>query len=184
MSGYVGDEAATAEAIHAEGGGWYVNLGDVCFALEPDGGGGGGGGALDLYWLSRDSALLIRGGANYSYEQINAELSTFAAAHFGCDPAEVEVAVVGLRLESEHEDTCCATVELRGAPAAAARPADERQAAAAFLAAAKTAIGAGVVSKGSKPDRVRFALIPKNFKGAVLTPDMVKAWKELTGMQG
>ena len=36
--------------------------------------------------------------------------------------------------------------------------------------------------KGAKPDRARFAPIPKNFKGAVLTPDMVKAWKELTGM--
>ena len=34
MSGYVGDEAATAKAIHAESGGWYVNLGDVCFTLR------------------------------------------------------------------------------------------------------------------------------------------------------
>ena len=179
MSGYVGDEAATAKAIHAESGGWYVNLGDVCFALEPTG--GAEGGALDLYWLSRDSALLIKGGANYSYEQINAELSKFAAEHYGCDPAEVEVAVVGLRLDSEHEDTCCATVELRGGAAAAAL-ADEQQAAADFLASAKKAVGAGDISKGSKPDRVRFAPIPKNFKGAVLTPDMVKAWKELSGM--
>ena len=53
---------------------------------------------------------------------------------------------------------------------------------ASFLASAKKAIGAGDISKGSKPDRVRFAPIPKNFKGAVLTPDMVKAWKALTGM--
>ena len=181
MSGYVGDEAATAKAIHAESGGWYVNLGDVCFGLEPKGDGEGGGGALDLYWLSRDSALLIKGGSNYSYEQINAELSKFAAAHYGVEPSNVEVAVVGLRLESEHEDTCCATVELRGETAAAAL-ADEKEAAASFLASAKKAIGAGDISKGSKPDRVRFAPIPKNFKGAVLTPDMVKAWKELTGM--
>ena len=34
MSGYVGDEAATARAIHADAGGWYVNLGDVCFTLR------------------------------------------------------------------------------------------------------------------------------------------------------
>ena len=34
MSGYVGDEAATARAIHAAAGGWYVNLGDVCFTLR------------------------------------------------------------------------------------------------------------------------------------------------------
>ena len=31
-------------------------------------------GGSDFFWCSRDSALLIRGGANYSYEQINAEL--------------------------------------------------------------------------------------------------------------
>ena len=36
MSGYVGDEAATARAIptDADAGGWYINLGDVCFTLR------------------------------------------------------------------------------------------------------------------------------------------------------
>ena len=47
----------------------YTNLGDVCFRLANANDGG-----YDYYWLSRDSALLIRGGANYAYEQINAEL--------------------------------------------------------------------------------------------------------------
>ena len=123
MSGYVGDEAATARAIHADAGGWYVNLGDVCFTLraadgeaatlcargcnptcerlqphvllcdpvrphailckpvqsDADGTNYFSGGD-DFYWLSRDSALLIRGGANYSHEQINSELTLWAQA--------------------------------------------------------------------------------------------------------
>ena len=46
MSGYVGDAAATKKAIHTEAGGWYVNLGDVCFALPAaDGRVDQGGGA-------------------------------------------------------------------------------------------------------------------------------------------
>ena len=104
--------------------------------------------------------------------------------HYGSE--EVEVAVVGLRLESEHEDTCCATIELRGAAAALAPSADEASqeaAVAALLAAAKAAVASGAVSKGSKPDRIRFAPIPKNFKGAVLTPDLVKAWKLQAGVK-
>ena len=59
MSSYVGNEAATAAAIHNDG--WYVNLGDVCFRLPS-----AADGEADYFWLSRDSALLIRGGANYS----------------------------------------------------------------------------------------------------------------------
>ena len=128
--------------------------------------------------------MLIRGGANYSHEQINNELTLWARGHYATD--EVEVAVVGLRLESEHEDTCCATVELRGAAAALAPAADEASegaAVAALLGAAKAAVASGAISKGSKPDRIRFAPIPKNFKGAVLTPDLVQAWKLLAGAQ-
>ena len=97
---------------------------------------------------------------------------------------EVEVSVVGLRLDSEHEDTCCATLEFRGEAAAkhAPPPEGEEAAGAAFLAAAKKAIASGEVSKGSKPDRVMFGPIPKNFKGAVLIPDLIRAWKQRTGM--
>ena len=96
------------------------------------------------------------------------------------------MAVVGLRLESEHEDTCCATIELRGAAAVFAPPADEpsqKAAVAALLAAALAAVASGAVSKGSKPDRAMFAPIPKNFKGAVLTPDLVQAWKLHAGVK-
>ena len=46
------------------------------------------------------------GGANYSYEQINAELAEFVSTEYGIAAEGVAVAVVGLRLRSEHEDEC------------------------------------------------------------------------------
>ena len=64
------DAAATAKALRDDG--WYLNLGDVGFWL-----GSASDGGRDFYWRARDSALLIRGGANYAYEQINAELAAF-----------------------------------------------------------------------------------------------------------
>ena len=68
------------------------------------------------------------------------------------------------KLRSEHEDDCCVTVEL-SMPAAAKQSEIEGS----FLSAAK-----GSVSKGSRPDRLRFAKIPRNFKGAILVPDLKK----------
>ena len=170
MSAYVNNADATAAAIDAAAGGWYLKLGDVGFWLAADDGG------RDHYWLARDSALLIRGGANYAYEQINAELTAWAATHYAT--AEVEVSVIGLRVESEHEDACLATIEFRGAAAQKMPMGDgAAEAAAAFVAAARAA-----VSKGAKPDRARFAPIPKNFKGAVLVPELVSTWKAALGL--
>lgn len=42
----------------------------VCFHLYSNGG-------KDVFWQSRDNALLIKGGANYSYDQINDDLTKF-----------------------------------------------------------------------------------------------------------
>ena len=36
-------------------------------------------GGQDIFWQARDNALLIKGGANYAYDQINDELSKFLA---------------------------------------------------------------------------------------------------------
>ena len=143
MSGYVGNSSATAKALSPDG--WYTNLGDVCFRLRNP-----ADGAYDYYWMSRDSALLIRGGANYAYEQvrdverplrttpthracsprlltardcppacspeqINAEIKAFLVKTYDLAPEEVEVAVLGKRIDSEHEDSCCVTIELAGA---------------------------------------------------------------------
>ena len=126
-------------------------------------------GERDFYWRARDSALLIKGGANYSYEQvgmiaarriartnpptapaaqllihgspaladlpftlhalspmpagerptrspraaqINTELTSFLHRHYELAAGSAAVAVVGLRVASEHEDECCATIEL------------------------------------------------------------------------
>ena len=40
-------------------------------------------GNSDVFWMSRESALLIRGGSNYAYEQINAELAAFLVVAMG-----------------------------------------------------------------------------------------------------
>ncbi|HOI73012.1 MAG TPA: class I adenylate-forming enzyme family protein [Syntrophales bacterium] len=159
MTGYVGDEEATREVFRE---GWYTGLRDIGFRLEGDGGG------RDLYWMARDSALLIRGGANYSYDQVAAELSAVLTDRFGLPADSFRLAVVGLRLQSEHEDNCCVTIELK--PEAEGR---RDELARSFREVAKKA-----VSKGSRPDFVRFAPIPLNFKGAILVPELKKAFSD------
>jgi len=162
MSGYVGNPEATEKAMRN---GWYTNLGDIVFWLSSAADGG-----RDHYWLSRDSALLIRGGANYSYEQINTELASFVSSQYDLPANSIEVAVVGLPLHSEHEDDCCVTIELVTSEALG-RQAEIEQ---TFLTAAQK-----VVSKGAKPSRVRFAPLPRNFKGAIQLPELKRAWKAL-----
>ena len=96
MTGYVNKDEATAKVIHSESGGWYVGCGDVCFYLKNEADGG-----YDVYWQSRESSLLIRGGANYAYDQINEELASFMTSQYGLTPESVSVAVIGLRIRSE-----------------------------------------------------------------------------------
>ena len=73
-----GDGSLTAAAIHE--GGWYTKFGDVCFWLRDASDGG-----TNLYWQSRDSHMLIRGGSNYAYEQANGELTDFIAKQYALD---------------------------------------------------------------------------------------------------
>lgn len=160
MSGYVGDDAATAAAIDEDG--WYTNLGDVGFWLTSQ-----ADGERDFYWRARDSALLIKGGANYSYEQINTELTSFLHRHYELAAGSAAVAVVGLRVASEHEDECCATIELLTPEAEALRTEIEKT----FISDCSKG-----VTKGSKPDRIRIASIPRNFKGAIQVPALKAAW--------
>lgn len=149
MTGYVGDPEETAKVFRE---GWYTGLRDIGFTLV------GKDGNLDYYWMARDSALLIRGGANYSLEQIAAELSRAIREEFKLSPEDFRLAVVGIRITSEHDDSCCVTVELTDPSAPIQSSIRE------FLLTK----AATIVSKGSRPDYVRFAEIPRNFKGEIL----------------
>ena len=82
---------------------------------------------------------------------------------------------MGLRVDSEHEDACCVTLDLK-TDAAKARRADID---ATFLQKASSA-----VSKGAKPTHVRFDALPKNFKGIVLVKELVVQWKAALGLPG
>lgn len=154
MNRYIGDDEAT-KAVFREG--WYTGLEDIVFTLrnEKDG-------QLDYYWMSRVSALLIRGGTNYAYDQIAVELSKFLSEHFQLKPTQFRLAVVGLRLESEHEDSCCVTVELSQEATDV-----EPQLKADFVRKASS-----IVSKGARPDYIRFGQIPLSFKGEILYPQL------------
>jgi hypothetical protein len=66
--------------------------------------------------VSRTSNLLIKGGSNYSYDQISDELAKFVSRHYGLPPSAFALAAVGLRLTSEHEDECLVTVRRHAYP--------------------------------------------------------------------
>ncbi len=165
MKGYVQGEEATRKAIHYDAGGWYTNLGDICFwlanAQDP--------GAKDFYWVTRTSNLLIRGGTNYSYEQISNELSGFVSARYGLPKGAFALAAVGLRVSSEHDDDCLVTVELLDGGGEGKR----EDILATFVPEAKAQ-----VSKGAKPSRLRLGAVPRNFKGDVQWRELEAAWKK------
>ncbi len=166
MNYYVGDPEAT-KAVFREG--WYTGLRDIAFALrnEKDG-------QLDYYWMSRDSTLLIRGGANYACEQVAAELSKVLREDFRLKVDQFKLAVIGLRAGSEHEDSCCVTIDLNKEVGHM-----ESELEANFIELASRR-----VSKGARPDYVRFAGIPVNFKGTVLYSELKKDFKKSLAQKG
>ncbi|MDI6726452.1 MAG: AMP-binding protein, partial [Smithellaceae bacterium] len=159
MTSYVGPLEETRKVFRE---GWYTGLRDIVFTLA------GKDGELDYYWMSRDSAMLIKGGANYSFDQVAAELSRAVGDEFHLDQEQFQLAVVGLRIKSEHDDSCCVTLELK-ADVVHLEPALRE-----FL------LGdvAGKVGKGSRPDYVRFAEIPKSFKGEILYSQLKKEFSQ------
>ena len=160
MTGYVGNPEATDEVFDK---GWYLGLKDICFALENK-----RDGQLDYFWVSRESALLIRGGANYSCDQIGAQLSDFIVQQYQLPRESFNLAVVGLRIDSEHEDSCCVTLELISEAARKMQATLE----ASFIEKAKVH-----VSKGANPDYLRFAAIPRTFKGSILISELKKEYE-------
>lgn len=161
MSGYVKDPKKTLTVFRE---GWYTGLEDICFTLENE-----EDGLPDYYWVSRESTLLIRGGANYAYDQINAELAAFVSDHYHLPRESFDIAVVGLKVGSEHEDSCCVTIELKDEAARSKQPEMMNN----FLEQARRH-----VSKGAKPDFVNFAPIPRNFKGAVLNNQLADQYRQ------
>jgi len=161
MKGYVADAAAT-QAVFEDG--WYLGLKDIGFALASD-----RDGMLDYFWMSRDASLLIRGGANYACEQVGAELHDFVVRHYGLSKAAFDLAVVGIKVDSEHEDACCVTVELKDPSARALGKTMQET----FVEEARKH-----VSKGARPDYLRFAEIPRNFKGALLVPELKRDFED------
>ncbi|MFC1979395.1 AMP-binding protein [Chloroflexota bacterium] len=159
MSCYVGDEEAT-KAVFREG--WYTGLRDICFALKNK------DGSVDYYWMARDSELLIRGGANYSNAQIAAELAKVVEEDFQLKPDQFKLAVVGLRIESEHEDDCCVTIELSKEVASI-----KSHLKAGFIQKASEK-----VSKSARPDHIRFAQVPLSFKGTILYPQLKQEFEQ------
>jgi acyl-CoA synthetase (AMP-forming)/AMP-acid ligase II len=160
MSGYVNNPRETRAAFHE---GWYTGMKDICFGLKNE-----DDGELDFYWVSRESTLLIRGGANYAYDQINAELKRFIATHYELAAEAFDVAIVGLRIDSEHEDSCCVTIEPKTAEA------EDRM---AKIQETFQAVARDGVSKGARPDYVRIGKIPRNFKGAILVNELAKEFR-------
>ncbi len=118
--------------------------------------------------------MLIRGGANYSYEQINNELCNFVANFFVIPSNSFKLAVCGIRLHSEHEDECCVMIEPLTSECHDKLSTIEES----FLEEAKT-----VVSKGAKPNYLRIGTIPMvQSKGIVSIPELTKDWKIFFGV--
>lgn len=160
MREYLGNAQATHEVMRN---GWYLGFGDICFYLVNP-----GDGEKDFYWLGRDSALLIRGGANYSCDQIAAELIQFVQKRYGLEEGVFDLAVAGLRLESEHEDACCVMID-----DSLLAPEIRTEIESTFLEEAGKA-----VSRGARPQRLRFGMIPRNFKGGAKVRELKKILTE------
>lgn len=159
MLGYVDDPAATRAVREGE---WYLGLGDVVFYLTNQ-----DTGARDYYWVSRSAGLMIRGGANYSCVQVETELREFCVTFLKWPVDDFDLAVVGHKLGSEHEDACCVLLELG--------PSMEKEP--EVYAQELMHKAPGKVSKGAKPDHIAFGEVPRNFKGATVRPD-VRAYFE------
>jgi acyl-CoA synthetase (AMP-forming)/AMP-acid ligase II len=71
-------------------------------------------------------------------------------------------------VESEHEDSCCVTIQLSEDAADM-----EAQLKSDFIEKASEK-----VSKGARPDYLRIAAIPRNFKGGVLYPQLKQDFRD------
>eukprot|EP01066_Platyproteum_vivax_P016494 Platyproteum_vivax@DN7143_c0_g1_i1.p2 len=157
MTGYM--NADTSVVFHNE---WYLGLGDRCIKLVnlDDG-------EWDYYWVARSASLLIKGGTNYSCEQVGSELERLLLDTYSLQTGDIDLAVIGLKLVSEHEDSCCLCLELK--PSVPAETAEK------IRVTCKEELNKRA-SKGAKVDEMHFGAVPRNFKGAVSLGDMKLLW--------
>lgn len=154
MKQYVNNLNAT-QSVYADT--WYTGLGDIVFYLMSE------QHQAHLYWLSRESNLLIRGGANYSCERIAADLKSLVMSAYSLKSEDFYLAVVAMRMHSEHDDDCIVVMELKS-DLAKTRQEEIR---CTLKDKART-----LPCKAGRPDEIVFEKIPKNFKGAVQVKDL------------
>lgn len=192
MSGYVNTNKSPF-IVDDEGVKWYTNLGDVGFYMDNVAEDGG----RDFFWQSRDAGLVIKGGANYSSEQIAADVkSALLESLVGVfeensplDSGALMSACMGVKVKSEHEDESWLILEI----------ADElKRRIENYLLAdvdknlssgdMNTVLGSAICkrvqtfmknagkrfNKGSIPDEIFVDEIPRNFKGVVDMPKIIK----------
>ena len=85
------------------------------------------------------------------------------------EASDFELAVVGAKLESEHEDACCVLITWVTDAGRKSQGQLERH----FLTVARKR-----VSKGARPDRVAFGPIARNFKGAIIRAEVRKTFSD------
>ena len=107
-----------------------------------------------------------------AYDQISTEISNFIVEKYGLKQGDdFEVAVVGLKIDSEHEDSCFATIELNESSLG------ERMILATRALESLCNDASEKLSKGSRPDYVLFGNLPRTFKGTVETKKLKEAAK-------
>ena len=86
---------------------------------------------------------------------------------YGMQCGDFDIAVAGLRVLSENENSCCVTLELK--TELAEKCAEEIRS--TFLNEARKS-----VSKGAKPDFLRFGEVYRTFKGTIRLQEIKKEW--------
>ena len=158
MKGYIKNPIANKKAFYKDNELWYLNLGDIAFFFKSE------DGFIDIYWVSRQSGMIIKGGANYSCQQINDELYQYLKEKLDLDKSDVFLYTTGVKIKSEHEDTSV-VIELKTKRAISKKD--------LIINAIKKA-SPGEKLHVSIPDYILFDQIQVNFKGAILVNELQK----------
>ncbi|KFG58000.1 hypothetical protein TGRUB_276155C, partial [Toxoplasma gondii RUB] len=148
---------------------------------------------LDYYWVTRSADVVIKGGANYSCAQISDDIKNCLLRLYEGKLAktQISVATISMKIQSEHEDSCCVTVELTRRPGLGEeqdkQQETEREADAwhalisdindNFLSRVRK--DSSLLPKASVPDYIRIGKIPTNFKGLPDSSALKKSFAEL-----